>query len=654
MTAGTWELAAGTLFSDRYRIVREIKSGAMGTVYEVVDERTNGRRALKVLKPALLLNPEQRKRFLQEARVTSGIESDHVVRVFDAASEGDVPYLVMELLRGEDLQDLLDRQKKLPEDEVAEYLGQLARVLDKAHAANLVHRDIKPGNVFVSRHDDGWPCVKLLDFGISKVMVTGKADATRVVGTPMYMAPEQIKGDGTIDGRADLYAMAHLAYTLLTGEAYWEAQDDDGRPLILLMKILEGGTEPASKRALRRTGTKLTPGFDRWFAKATARDRAQRFPNAAALVEAFEAVERGAEIGAQSTVIPSIATRPTDVPEATGQFMQRQGLTAHGPTLTPTPSPQAASVVASRASFASQPTVAAPPPLAPTVLHAQPHLTRQLADAAPAPPPRPLPVVEGRSRAAMLAIAGAALLAALAIAFAIYSFLASRTEDSAPRPSGKSARPSSSAAPVRADVSATAGAPPSTPSTSVSTGPSSRRGPVLPPLHDPKGPALVIDTSDCEPEYIACGALRVPTPKATDPALLVGEVRRFARSKGVNEPTRMILFRGPQTAAGLDTTSTDTSVILNFTSARRGVDARLYNGVVSLVVVPGMNTPAVDELAPRCSLQKMVELLRGQNVSPSWSTQFLLIYDGTSSVWAISDPSAYVTIDDGTCTLVPR
>src|SRR5262249_3494258 len=154
----------------------------------------------------------------------------------------------------EDLGDLLSRQRRLPPAEVVTYLSQAALALDKTHAANIVHRDIKPSNLIVTRRDDGSPCVKILDFGIAKV-VANDQQKTRALGTPLFMAPEQIRGTGAIGPRADLYSLAQVAYTLLTGEPYWheDAQVDDSL-YSLLMKVVNGASEPPAARALRRSG----------------------------------------------------------------------------------------------------------------------------------------------------------------------------------------------------------------------------------------------------------------------------------------------------------------------------------------------------------------------------------------------------------------
>lgn len=280
-------LQPSSLFHGRYRVVRCIKSGGAGAVYEVQDEVTNRRRALKVMLPVTGSDTSLRKRFAQEARITGRVESDHVVQVSDAGIEdgSNVPFVVMDLLQGEEMGSLSARRGPLPPADVVLYLSQVALALEKTHAAGIVHRDLKPENLFVTARDDGSACVKILDFGAAKNVVHhAPAERTAVVGTPIYMAPEQIRGDGAIGPPTDIYALAHVAYTLLTGEPYWAPE---GRFLLsvftLFQKILAGHRDAASARAARR-GVTLPPAFDAWFAAATALDPAERPSGAARAV----------------------------------------------------------------------------------------------------------------------------------------------------------------------------------------------------------------------------------------------------------------------------------------------------------------------------------------------------------------------------------
>jgi serine/threonine-protein kinase len=290
-------LRPGEMFCDRYKVVCRIKAGGMGTVYEVIDERTNTHRALKVMLPSLIEDEGLRSRFEREARIAGALDSDHVVRVSDAGvdPETETPFLVMDLLRGEDLKRTLARRRALPSTEVVIYLLQAAHALERTHRAGVVHRDFKPENLFVTHGDDGSPCVKLLDFGIAKVIAeSNRTDVTQMLGTPVYMSPEQIRGESAIGLRSDIYAFGHVAYALLAGEAYWtEELTSLGALYLLFSKILFGPTEAPSARARRRRGILLPPAFDAWFLKATALIPEDRYASAlsaaAALTDALGA-----------------------------------------------------------------------------------------------------------------------------------------------------------------------------------------------------------------------------------------------------------------------------------------------------------------------------------------------------------------------------
>ncbi|AUX22946.1 uncharacterized protein SOCEGT47_034620 [Sorangium cellulosum] len=280
-------LKPDALFHGRYRVVRCIKAGGMGAVYEVVDEVTDRRRALKVMLPGSIQDAGMRARFAQEARITGGIESDHIVPVSDAGVDADsgMPFLIMDLLQGEELAGLSARRGPLPAAEVVLYLSQVALALDKTHAAAIVHRDLKPENLFLTRRDDGAPCVKVLDFGLAKVAAdSSMAQRTALVGTPLYMAPEQIRGDGAIGPKADIHALGHVAFTLLVGSAYWMSEARVSPSIFaLLQRMASGLPEPPSARAARR-GVRLPPAFDAWFQQATALDPKDRFERATTAV----------------------------------------------------------------------------------------------------------------------------------------------------------------------------------------------------------------------------------------------------------------------------------------------------------------------------------------------------------------------------------
>jgi len=204
----------------------------MGAVFEVIHLETERRRALKVMHAHLFQSEELRERFKREAKVAAHVDSEFIVDVFDAGVDEatGMPFLVMELLRGEELGERLKRVGRLPTDEALHYLHQTARALDKTHRASIVHRDLKPANVFLCERDEDKPRVKILDFGIAKVVAEGATTgaATQSLGTPLYMAPEQFNPNARLTGAADIYALGMMAYTLLVGAAYWSEEARGG------------------------------------------------------------------------------------------------------------------------------------------------------------------------------------------------------------------------------------------------------------------------------------------------------------------------------------------------------------------------------------------------------------------------------------------
>src|SRR3954470_23963476 len=222
-------LRQGELFDGTYRLVRLLGEGSMGAVYEATHARLAGRYALKLLLLKPTVGSEAIALFAREARITSLLQHPNIVQVIDHNTTADgTEYLVMEYLAGESLAQRLVRNGPLPLDIVVGIVDQIAAGLAAAHASHVVHRDLKPDNVFlVPVEGRQLESVKILDFGISKVMGKSwgrQAPEGTVMGTPLYMAPEQIEGRvGDAEGATDQFALAVMAYEMLTGRNPFQA-----------------------------------------------------------------------------------------------------------------------------------------------------------------------------------------------------------------------------------------------------------------------------------------------------------------------------------------------------------------------------------------------------------------------------------------------
>jgi eukaryotic-like serine/threonine-protein kinase len=265
----------------------------MGVVYVVEHTRTGDHLALKLLHGRAARDPQSIERFKREARASARIKSDHVVKVVDADIAPELenaPFLVMELLDGHDLEKLVTERGRLSPAEALDYLTQAARALDKSHALGIVHRDLKPENIFLHRREGGSTIVKILDFGISKIVGTegggdmtgaGMTNTGAIMGTPLYMAPEQARGlVSQIAPTTDVWAVGLIALRLLTGEIYWTANS----VAELMVHIL---AEPLYRPTQRWPW--LPAGVDDWFARSCAREPAHRFRGVGEQIDALGA-----------------------------------------------------------------------------------------------------------------------------------------------------------------------------------------------------------------------------------------------------------------------------------------------------------------------------------------------------------------------------
>lgn len=274
----------------------------MGTVWVAEHLALRTDVVVKFITGDLATNPEAMARFEREAAAASQVKSPHVVQTFDHGTSNGMPYIVMELLEGEDLGDYLHHHGRMAPKAVVQLVTQLGRALDKAHAKGIVHRDIKPNNIFLTEGEGGEFFVKLLDFGIAKGVDSPKIDsATRtgaVMGSPYYMSPEQIVGAKDIGPKSDLWAVGVVAFEALTGVRPFEAETMGALAILIHGAPLPKPTEKVPE---------LPPSVDAWFERACSRDVAGRFSSAKEMADALSRAfaEAGHSIVPGSQVPPS-------------------------------------------------------------------------------------------------------------------------------------------------------------------------------------------------------------------------------------------------------------------------------------------------------------------------------------------------------------
>ena len=273
----------GAIVAGKYRVERVLGKGGMGVVVEARHLALEERVALKFLLPAFATNAEASARFMREARAVFKIKSEHVVRVMDVASlDNGSPYMVLEFLEGSDLLRVLKVQGVVPVDDAVDYMIQACDAIGEAHSHGIIHRDVKPSNLFLVTGRDGMPVIKVLDFGISKVVGTPGIDAltrtTTTMGSAHYMSPEQMRSIRDVDHRTDIYALGITLFTLISGEHPYSG---NSIPQVY-SEILTG-----TPRLLRSRRPDLPEHFAGVVAKAYLRDPGARYQSIAELVFAL-------------------------------------------------------------------------------------------------------------------------------------------------------------------------------------------------------------------------------------------------------------------------------------------------------------------------------------------------------------------------------
>ncbi|AUX27714.1 protein kinase [Sorangium cellulosum] len=263
----------------RYTLRREIGRGGMGVVWEAFDPLLRRPVAIKRMMPEHVVSCEARQSFEQEATMIARLRNDHIVQVHDYGIDDGSPYIVMELLEGEDLESRLRRARQLPAATVLSLLRQVSSGLEAASAAGIVHCDLKPANIFLARGASG-ESVKILDFGVGWRLFEGLDWMGARLGTPAYMSPEQVRG-AVPHPLGDLWSLGVIAYRALTGRLPFLVENLSG----LIVSICTDPFPPPSA-----LDPALPPGFDRFFERALAKDRTRRFQSSRELVAAFAAV----------------------------------------------------------------------------------------------------------------------------------------------------------------------------------------------------------------------------------------------------------------------------------------------------------------------------------------------------------------------------
>lgn len=287
----------GDLIGGRYRLMRIIGAGAMGTVWSARNESTDRDFALKLMLPDAAKNPVALQRFFQEAKASGRLRHRSIVEVYDLGRmeatpafpndpRAGTPYLVMELLEGEPLDSMLRRRKKLAVGTALRLIRDVARALDVAHKQRIVHRDLKPANIYLHKTLDGTIVPKILDFGISKLVGPTNFDAVAtsigtVLGSPAYMSPEQASGETDVDGRSDVWSLGVILYKILCGTVPFSAANYNA----LMMAIARNAHPP-----LRERVDDLPEQIDGIVDRCLSKEREGRLESAKALADELDSI----------------------------------------------------------------------------------------------------------------------------------------------------------------------------------------------------------------------------------------------------------------------------------------------------------------------------------------------------------------------------
>jgi tRNA A-37 threonylcarbamoyl transferase component Bud32 len=321
-------VTAGDILAGKYRVDRVLGVGGMGVVVAAHHLHLDERVAIKFLLPETLTNADAVMRFAREARAAVKIKSEHVARVTDVGTlETGAPYMVMEYLEGEDLANWLLTKGPLPLEQAVDFLLQACEAIAEAHSIGIIHRDLKPANLFVAQLPGGVSSVKVLDFGISKLTGMSASGArasdtktSTMMGSPLYMSPEQMQSSKDVDTRADLWALGVILYELLTGASPYVA---DSMPELIL-KIVSNPPDP-----LRARRPDVPEALEAALLRCLEKDRNRRYQTVGELAGALA---------------PFGSRKSRHSVERITQVMTAAGMSATGPALPPVSIPPVSAV----------------------------------------------------------------------------------------------------------------------------------------------------------------------------------------------------------------------------------------------------------------------------------------------------------------------
>jgi serine/threonine protein kinase len=305
---GVEALEPNRVLAGRYKLELRMGAGGMGTIWRAEHLVLQAPVAVKLIDRDAVPDEDTVARFLREAKAAAALRSPHVVQIIDYGVDGQLPFMVMELLEGENLAQRLKRSRRLSRQDTARILTHVGRAMVRAHEAGIVHRDLKPDNVFLVRNEDE-EHAKVLDFGVAKVEQAALGpEGTRtrtgsILGTPYYMSPEQAQGNKAVDYRSDLWALGVIAFECLTGKRPFYSDGLGDLVLTICVRDLPVPSDIAP----------VPLGFDRWFARACARDPEARFQNAREMTEALRDA-LGLEPRDISTDTPEISVGSSGAP----------------------------------------------------------------------------------------------------------------------------------------------------------------------------------------------------------------------------------------------------------------------------------------------------------------------------------------------------